>query len=1230
MKAATSEQAIASLTDEGLFERLAASILREDEPTYRNLVHPGVNEDGRTVKSPLDGICFVPGADPPHMVAFHHTITGAKGLEAKWLHDPSTVKPRKGPKPTAPEGDVLKTAKIVAEERARRSGMRATLVLTTNQEPGESLVRAVTTASAKLGMEVDIWPRSRLAHFLDNKPTGQWLRKSYLQIEQELLSKQLLNSLSKESLQISAPRDNPAAWVSRAFDEALASALNCKVTFVVGQSGFGKTVACHRKLVDHVAQGGFALVIRDQTVADALTVEQAIAATLRQLHPSLAVISSSALSFSSPERPLFLLIEDINKAGHRQALVEKIAGWGKANSGDQALQRASYRILCPIWPEVLTLLDEQTRKGLDASIITTAGFAKSEGRDAVFARSRVTGAEISPLKAEEIAGALGNDPLLIALHDPNKPPEPHQVIRGFVEGAIGRIATTAGDYAASDYRQALRTLAGEMLAHCQIELAMTEIGTWHAVQGECVQLIKRLAHQGELMAFSGPSDAQRLVFRHDRVRDWLLADAVADLDRQARLNEEVLREPYFAEVVGAALVIGQPRANLLDRVAASNPLALFFALKGYGPMRTAERDAVLGAINKWLDDPNTRGRQNAHLRWEALAALAETDSPDIPELVRMFPDRTTNGELARLRNGDFSGGIELCAGLEPGTGAPWRDIQIEHAKLRYGSQLSKELGKYLARKDLSDASKSGALRLAGHFADASLAPFIETCWTSDDRRAEHLTDYLWALAQCCADDPIRFLKPACDLWASLPNELPNADPKMPWALSPRVQVGADHLRWAFRRWPPNAALDYFAQRGVETELKWPMTCLLRGIDHPSAVFFIVRELAETEERLEGTESFSPLAHSAADDWRRELEHEGRSVSQVSRETLRNIWIDNSRGKHLRLQAFKFWAVTKTSDDVELLRGITDAGSLADRILFHRLHIGDVQAIPELIEKLSAAGDRSYWWQCGRVIWSPELTEALDEHLERRRSEKPWTWGESSQSDWIVAELIMGQSDRESERLLLKHWDHLQSSSVFVQAALHAATPRLKEAAAASIKACPVPSDLFKYISQHYGIRTTGRSGITRREQMVTLSPYMDLMGSVDISALWDVCNKQGWFDLRRDLLDARISPALNKWQSDDAATTLDEFAEKHPYSVSYWIDQRIEADVSWVEILSALKTWFDERKSFKALRVVTTALEHKGTRQDLSVLRTYEAMPQEESQQLIADVEFAVRRRSIV
>ena len=85
--------------------------------------------------------------------------------------------------------------------------------------------------------------------------------------------------------------------------------------------------------------------------------------------------------------------------------------------------------------------------------------------------------------------------------------------------------------------------------------------------------------------------------------------------------------------------------------------------------------------------------------------LEGTDSHRVPAIVGKFSDRTFSSQLARLHNGDTSGGIELCVTLEPGSGAPWRDVQIEHAKLRYGAKLIRDLACFLRRKDLRAYTK---------------------------------------------------------------------------------------------------------------------------------------------------------------------------------------------------------------------------------------------------------------------------------------------------------------------------------------------------------------------------------------------------------------------------------------------------------------------------------------------------------------------------------------------
>lgn len=141
---------LANITDAGEFERLATAVLRHAKPgLYGNLTHPGMNPGGKPVKSPVDGIAFVSGVNPPHMVIAHHTSGVVVPLHQKWLHDPTTVKPRTGKGPTAPLGDILKTMTIVADERLRTPNLRVTLALTSTIEPPEDLTRDVANAAQR-------------------------------------------------------------------------------------------------------------------------------------------------------------------------------------------------------------------------------------------------------------------------------------------------------------------------------------------------------------------------------------------------------------------------------------------------------------------------------------------------------------------------------------------------------------------------------------------------------------------------------------------------------------------------------------------------------------------------------------------------------------------------------------------------------------------------------------------------------------------------------------------------------------------------------------------------------------------------------------------------------------------------------------------------------------------------------------------------------------------------
>ena len=341
------QRRLAEITDEGLFEDLATAVLREADQRYRLLAHPGVNLEGKTIRGPVDGLGFVPGADPQHMIVAQHTICNRKKLRSKWLHGHSKDKQEQQRKTATQPGDLVKTAELFEEHRQSIPDLQATLILTTNEEPSEALVREVTAAGKEVGFDVVIWSRSAIAHFLDFDETGQWIRSKYLGISQERLSKELLRDLWQLSLQNSNLFDSSELWIDRQLDQALENTADRDLIFVVGESGFGKSVACHKRLNAHIEAGGFGLIFSHEVITNTSSFEQVVDVTLRQLHPSLASgAGSEACAMSSERMPLLVVVEDINKSGQPTLLIERLMLWRSKQTDHKSDRELANSLSC--------------------------------------------------------------------------------------------------------------------------------------------------------------------------------------------------------------------------------------------------------------------------------------------------------------------------------------------------------------------------------------------------------------------------------------------------------------------------------------------------------------------------------------------------------------------------------------------------------------------------------------------------------------------------------------------------------------------------------------------------------------------------------------------------------------------------------------------------------------------------------------------------------------------
>ena len=820
--------------------------------------------------------------------------------------------------------------------------------------------------------------------------------------------------------------------------------------------------------------------------------------------------------------------------------------------------------------------------------------------------------------------------LLIALHDPAATLGSDHVIKTFIEGSLERLAEIRGEFTAGEYRQGLACFMAALLERRCLNPTMTDVVSWFSDKPETVNILRHIAHFGEIIRVIKPVSNERLLFRHDRVRDWLWADAVADLMHRDAMPETVLTDPYFAEIIGAALVRDDIPTATVENTGIANPLALFYTMCVFGAPSNNLHRTVLAAAEAWLDDETTHRPQNNYLRWTARRVLSEIDAPYVTSLVQRFRNEQNDwwGLRARFRNGDFMAGIKLCFENSPGITVVGHLELIDHVQRCRGASLVRTLDELLRHDQLTPADRSGALRLAGHLGDPTLAGAIEMSWVADTGRDERLADYLWAGGQCCTDDAARLLAPICDSWAELPDEAEGEH-----SVSPRDNLAAHEIRWAFRYRLPESAVRYFIERGKSPELQWPITFMLHSIDHPDAVEFVVRELTAMDDRLEGTESFSHFALTARDEWERRQEESGRAMSDASRNRLHELWTSKENGKHLRNRAFQLWCSTTVEGDIPVLQSIPGGDEFENAALFQRLRRGDNEAITGLVEKLQQ-DEGGFWWQAGRYIWSDELTESLDKTLGQRgnRVERAWDINDDDSLDWILSERLTELPTRTAEELLIKHWGHLRFASLYVQAALHTATPRLTEVAEQAIAECPNAKSMFKYISMNFENWTKGRTGITRTAQIEALLPYFDHLDDHEVWQLWEVCNNNGWFEFRRRHLDSRVKPdSVNVYVDDKRAMAgLDDmFAKGHAFWVDHWTEMFLKTGVSVDHMMEVVRTWLSGQTDIGALKMAADIVIHAGQRRHLEILSSHNIEAVDRTVPIIANACFALKRRSL-
>lgn len=1233
----TTAEAIESMKDAGEFEILATRVLRIEDEDCRMLEHMGVNAAGKTIVNPVDSFCLVPGSEPPRFVMAAFTLEKAESLRRKWLFDHTETgklskaeKGKRGKKATdAADGDLIKAARRAKELRKDHPEAKFIVHLCTNKRVDDDLMSDTYKKAKKFDLEARILAQSRIRDCLDVKPEGQWLRKEHLGIRAELLSLSLLVDLSKKSLEsysgeflITPPESFVTTTSQRMLQESIGSASRY-IHIVSGASGCGKSVASFQVFREHVTNGGFGLWISGDVAARAVSLENAIEITLRALYPTIEESAGSSVqNLLIPQRKIVLVIDDINRSGDPSGTLRKILTWGRPRSDkNNENELGSYLIIVPAWTIYWAPLETQFKYSSWLSIVPVERLSADEALRCLDGAMGIRSQAFAEEDRRQFAATLGFDPILIGMFADLINNEPvsqalviaHETMTRFIDMSKEEAAAT-GNLLVDDYTTALLNLARCMLLNRKLYPPWEEVNKWLPEQQ--INAVRQLARIGKICRVIGNAGEQQFEFRHDRILEHHLILVLNPMLAEPADYIEILSDPFYSSFVGHTLASSHYSAKTVCWVRINAPLALVAALRF---LNSADRVAMEIVVNckEWLRQavPNLSKRPNVF--YEACRLLESIDSPIVLEVTEPLRSNPLLSR-ARLANGDaVAGMIEFASEqwFAPSANARFLDAVLDRALHRYRQKLINECINLLERPNLTEDACRGLLTLCGFIGDAGLSHSIKIAWNSMKNKQSLLIPAIWAACRCGGQDPEDLLGPMLSEWASIPDERENGK------RSDRSTI-ADELRFAMRREISEPILNYLISVAkCNDALHSSIMFLLHHIDHPLVVRFLVEEAAKIEKRAEENGGFFMWGMTLRDQWDPINGTRGHRLSSASLDTLRSCWEITENDPSLKKTAFSFWV--QATDDVAILQSIPPEQAGFDKVLRRRAKLGDLTVAPFIKPLLEV--DKHWFYFIG-PIWCETFKEATNRALSDLQEKTPTDYSDGSTNDHhMLSHLLRDISSVDAEPLLVKHWEFLKYSPLFVQTALYLGTCNSLKMAEEAIQQYPEVHKPFGHVDHFFGFMTEKLRDRLNLKHLESLRPYLKRIGDHAVSSMADFCERHGYrgwseinlrpeFERRRSVLGKTTREkqeyvervGRHHFPSDiDLLEELDHIEQQNRHNqfhLSHWYEEFVRREQDHPRWRRILEEWLSISPTIVRLKIAAAALLSNGRRNDLEIL----------------------------
>lgn len=1244
------------MTDAGQFEILATRALRITDEDCHLLEHIGVNATGKTIPNPIDSFCRVPNTEPPRFVMAAFTTDKLESLKRKWLFDHASG-PKAKKATAADDGDLVKAARRAETLRKDHPDAIVVVHLCTNKQPDDQLMAEVDKRGQDLGLEVRFLARSRLRDILDVHPDGQWLRKEHLGIQAERLSLPLLRDLCAKSLQQyerEFPITPPQVFINTSSGRDLAAALDSQrsVCVVTGASGSGKSVAAYQALRDHLANGGIGLWIPGETASRASSLENAVDLALRSLHPTIEVGAGVvALRLAEPSQRLLVVVDDINRTGSPTDSLRKVIAWGRPTINNKEKgSGARCAIVAPAWDLFWAPLDEQLRATGWLTRVSVTQMSETEARACLVSSLGSHAQRFANADQQQVVMTLGYDPILIAMYanlvrdqaEFHSQDLAHDVIAGFVAMAEAE-GTASNGHLPVEFDQALTTLATSILTKKNLYPRWDQVQQWLSVNE--VQAIGELVRLGKICRITDREGEDRFEFRHDRILEHFLVRALQPMLNDPEASADTLSDPFYASFVGHALASSEPSRDLLAWIRENAPLVLVATLRFLSSSADHVASRIAAAAKDWLGAAFKDRRTPYAVLFAASRILETTDSPHLLDVTESLARHHLLAR-ARLANGDANAGaIEFAETrwFSPEVNDSGLEAVLSRALHRHRQELITDCAISLQRPDLAEANRRGALVLAGFIGDVALAVPVRIAWDLATAKEDILLPALWASMRCASAEPEAQLNELLAAWARLP------DADAGGGMSQRGSI-AMNLHFALRWGVPEQVLRYLiAKAKTDDALRWTITHTLEQLSHPLVVKFLVEEAALIDGRARESGKFSPWPHELGEQWDPTRESRGRRLPPEAVQEIRSCWDSETSDGQLRETAFRLWL--RAVDDVEVLRSVSSDHPQFTDVLWRRVNLGDLSVVP-LILPIVAANDR--WFRVIANVWTKQFGDLLDEALLNLEKEMPTDYsGGTTDSHYMLAQLLRDIPVGDAQPLLVKYWGHLRFSRLFVQAALYVGTPDCIALASKEIGLYPNNVDPFEFVGFFFGLNTVGLSDRIDLRHLSVFLPYLHRLEDLALSRMVDSCEQRGYhdwsvvhlkpeFDRRRAQLPKVMKEkqeliervGRRHFPSDtDLLEELDWIEDRGEYfhgHIYHWCEEFQRRHDDHARWRSLLGEWMSRKPTAARFGVLATAVLEHGTRDDLDLLSEHSISGDaDEVEQLRASARFGVMQRSL-